>query len=147
MLIRPVLPADAPTIARHRYPADADASERPAYADWVRGAIERGTYIGLLAEQGGEIVAGAGLLLLEWGPTRGHPNPLRARLVNVWTHESYRRRGLARRLVKTLLAGAQARGIGLVSLGTTEMARPLYESLGFKLYPNEMLLQLKGDFS
>ncbi|WP_278914710.1 GNAT family N-acetyltransferase, partial [Deinococcus wulumuqiensis] len=60
-----------------------------------------------------------------------------------WTHEHHRRQGLARQLTGELLAQARARGIGVVSLGSTEMARPLYESLGFKPYPHEMLLKLE----
>ena len=143
MNIRPATPADAPTIAFHRYPAEADAPERPVYADWVRGKVQAGDYLGLLALCGEDVVAGAGLVLLDWGPGRGSPNPLRARLVNVWTHEHHRRQGRARRLTKALLAQARARGIGTVSLGSTEMARPLYESLGFKPYPHEMLLKLE----
>ena len=143
MLIRPATPADAHAIAFHRYPAEADAPERPVYADWVRGKVQAGDYLGLLALCGEDVVAGAGLVLLDWGPGRGSPNPLRARLVNVWTHENHRRQGRARRLVTDLLAQAKARGIGTVSLGSTEMARPLYESLGFKSYPHEMLLKLE----
>ena len=141
--VRPAVAADAEVIARQRYPEPTDAPERPAYADWVGGAMQRGSYLGLLAETGEEVVAGVGLVLLDWGPSRGSRNPIRARLVNVWTHPEHRRQGLARRLVKTLLAEARARQIGLVSLGTTEMGQSLYESLGFKAYPHEMLLKLE----
>lgn len=141
--LRPATSADAAVVVFHRYPNEADAAERPAYAAWVRGKLEAGEYLGLLALTGEAIVAGAGLLLLDWGPTRGNPNPLRVRLVNVWTHENYRRQGLARRLVTGLLAEAKARGIGLVSLSSTGMGRPLYEELGFQAYPHEMLLKLE----
>lgn len=114
------------------------------YADWVPGKVQAGEYLGLLVLCGEDVVAGAGLVLLDWGPGRGSPNPLRARLVNVWTHQDYRRQGLARRLVSDLLAQAKAQGIGTVSLGSTKMALPLYESLGFKPYPHEMLLKLEN---
>lgn len=143
MNICPTTPADALSIAFHRYPAEADAPERPVYADWVRGKVQAGEYLGLLALHGEVVVAGAGLVLLDWGPTRGNPGPLRARLVNVWTHENHRRQGLARRLTGELLAQAKARGIGTVSLGSTQMSRPLYESLGFTPYAHEMLLKLE----
>ncbi|MDO4246323.1 MAG: GNAT family N-acetyltransferase [Deinococcus sp.] len=110
MLIRPATPTDAHAIAFHRYPAEADAPERPVYAEWVRGKVQAGKYLGLLALRGEDVVAGA---------------------------------GLARRLLTDLLAQAKARSIGTVSLGSTTMARPLYESLGFKPYPHEMLLKLE----
>lgn len=143
MLLRPATPADAHAIAFHRYPAGADAPERSVYADWARAKLQAGEYLDLLALRGEDVVAGAGLVLLDWGQGRGSPNPLRAWLVNVWTHQDYRRQGLARRLVSDLLAQAKAWGIGTVSLGSTDMARPLYESLGFKPYPHEMLLNLE----
>ncbi len=142
---RAARPADAPTLARHRYPDEADAAERPVYAAWVAGALERGVYAGFLAvTDGGEVVAGAGLTLLEWGPARGDPQPWRARIVNVWTHPDFRRGGLARELVTRCLGAAQERGVTHVSLGTSEMARPLYESLGFRASGTEMALQLEG---
>lgn len=138
--IRPATPADAPTIAHHRYPNEEDAAERPIYAAWVGSALDRGLYVGFLGiAGGGEVVAGAGLTLLEWGPTRGDPQPYRARLVNVWTRPGFRRRGLARELVLLCLEITRQRGIAHVSLGTSEMARPLYESLGFRASKAEMV--------
>lgn len=132
MPVRPATPADAPTIALHRYPDEADAGERATYAEWVAGALERGTYLGFLAEgEEGQVVSGAGLTLLEWGPTRGDPQPWRGRIVNVWTGPDFRRRGLARELVTRCLEAARGRGVTRLSLGTTEMGRALYEALGF----------------
>lgn len=62
---RPVQFDDAPAIAQHRFPAEADAAERPIYSDWVPEAMQRGLYLGFLALDGEEIVAGAGLTLLQ----------------------------------------------------------------------------------
>lgn len=138
--IRPATSADAPTIAHHRYPDEEDAAERPIYAAWLESALERGLYVGfLVSTDGGEVIAGAGLTLLEWGPARGDPQPYRARVVNVWTRPDFRRRGLARELAGLCLKTARERGISHVSLGTSEMARPLYESLGFRASKAEMV--------
>ncbi|WP_221089555.1 GNAT family N-acetyltransferase [Deinococcus aquaedulcis] len=131
-------------IAAHRYPQDADRAERAPYAAWVAGAMGRGLYLGFVLEQEGAVVAGAGLTLLEWGPSRHDPQPWRARLVNVWTHPDWRRQGHARALVQACLGAAQARGITRISLGTSEMGRRLYGSLGFTDRGGEMLLVL-GD--
>ncbi|MEF2280174.1 GNAT family N-acetyltransferase [Deinococcus sp. YIM 134068] len=139
---RHATPADAETIARHRYPEESNAAERPIYAAWVADALRRGVYLGFLVENAGEVVAGAGLTLLEWGPTRGDPCPYRARIVNVWTHPDHRRRGLARALVTRCLDAARDRGVTRVSLGTSELARPLYESLGFRASRTEMTRRL-----
>jgi ribosomal protein S18 acetylase RimI-like enzyme len=136
--LRPVTPADAHTIAAHRYPDDRDAAERPGYAAWVAGAIQGGMYLGFLLDAGGEVIAGAGVTLLHWGPTRGDPQPWRARVVNVWTHPDCRRAGHARALVGACLDAARSRGITRVSLGSSELARPLYEGLGFTASSHEM---------
>ncbi|WP_216321751.1 GNAT family N-acetyltransferase [Deinococcus aestuarii] len=135
---RPATSTDADTIALHRYSDEADAHERPIYAVWVADALRRGVYVGFLAVDGEEVVAGAGLTLLEWGPSRGDPSPFRARVVNVWTHPGHRRRGLARELVTRCLGAAQERGVSRVGLGTSELARPLYGALGFRASGAEM---------
>lgn len=142
-MIRPVQFDDAPIIAHHRFPAEADAAERPIYSDWVKEAIQRGLYQGFLALDGEEIVAGAGLTLLEWGPSRGDPQPWRGRIVNVWTHPDHRRRGLARELVEFCVDAARERGIARLSLGTSAEARHLYETLGFTASTSEMTVILR----
>ncbi|WP_233554560.1 GNAT family N-acetyltransferase [Deinococcus cavernae] len=141
-MIRPATPADADMIAFHRYPDEPDAAERPLYAAWVEEAIGRGIYVGFLLESAGAVIAGAGLTLLEWGPTRADPQPYRARLVNVWTHPAWRRQGNARALVQACLDAAQERGVTRLSLGTTDPGRPLYEGLGFRASPTEMTVNL-----
>ncbi|CAM3576925.1 GNAT family N-acetyltransferase [Deinococcus frigens] len=140
-MIRPVRPADAPGVARYRCPAEVDAAQRPVYADWVAGAMHRGLYLGFLAVEG-EVVAGAGLTLLEWGPTRSDPQPWRGRIVNVWTRPDHRRQGLARELLGCCLDAARERGVTRLSLGTTSEARHLYEALGFTGSGTEMTLKL-----
>ncbi|MFT2719126.1 GNAT family N-acetyltransferase [Deinococcus sp. A31D244] len=142
--MRPVTPADAATVAAHRYPDERDTPERAVYAAWVADAIQDGVYLGFLLESGGEVIAGAGVTLLHWGPTRGDPQPWRARVVNVWTHPDWRRAGHARPLVMACLNALRERGITRVSLGSSDMARPLYGALGFAASPHEMNLILRA---
>ncbi|WP_235204262.1 GNAT family N-acetyltransferase [Deinococcus sp. RL] len=84
-------------------------------------------------------MAGAGLTLLEWGPSRGDPQSWRGRIVNVWTEPEFRRRGLARELVTLCLEVAHGRGVTHLSLGTTDAGRALYEELGFRVSGTEMV--------
>jgi len=89
-----VTSGDATLLAHHRYAGTpADARDHAAYAAWVASAIARGVYLGRLALADGAVVAGAGAVLLEWGPVRGDPGAVRARLVNVYTEPAWRRRG------------------------------------------------------
>ncbi|NEX62890.1 GNAT family N-acetyltransferase [Noviherbaspirillum sp. 17J57-3] len=110
-----------------------------AYAQWLKGAIVRGSYIGLFAESRNEVIAGAGMLLLQWGPTRGDSNPMRARIVNVWTRPDWRRNGIATDLVQNLLAQAEMIGIRTIGLASTPASEALYRSLGFESYLAEMV--------
>jgi GNAT superfamily N-acetyltransferase len=50
----------------------------------------------------------------------------------VLTNKEYQRRGLARRLLTTVLAQADDLGIETVKLDATEQGRPLYEKFGFR---------------
>jgi GNAT superfamily N-acetyltransferase len=137
--IRAIHDGDASTVSHHRYVDHASQDDLTAYAAWITAAIQRGNYVGLVAETGYEVIAGAGLLLLEWGPTRGDPNPIRGRIVNVWTHPEWRRRGIATDLVQRLLGQAEKIGIRTIGLGSTPMSEALYRSLGFEQYLAEMI--------
>ena len=121
-MIRLATELDADHIACHRY--SDEIGLRPAYAAWVAGATVRGSYLGWLTEEAGQIVAGVGLVLLDWGPTRGDSNPLKARLVDVYTAPEWRR-GLASKLIGAALNEAARLGIGTVSLGASAQALPL----------------------
>src|SRR5688500_17928584 len=104
---RPALASDAAHIAAHRhFSAQATQSDIETYAVWVATAIDKGNYFGLLAEADGEVIAGAGVTLLDWGPTRDDPSPWRGRLVNVYTRPAYRSNGISSALCEALLAQA-----------------------------------------
>lgn len=132
---------DAAVIARHRYADAGSTADLQAYQHWVASRLAQGRYLGLLAEVQGQVVAGAGAVLLDWGPTRGEPCGLRARIVNVYTAPDWRRRGLSRSLVQALIAQLRAQGVAVFSLAATAQSAPLYSALGFEHYPQEMILR------
>lgn len=74
LTVRRVKPEDFERVAAHGCYRPEDEQRRPSYAAWVKRRIEAGTYIGRLAVQGDEVIAGVGAVLLDWGPTR----PIRA---------------------------------------------------------------------
>ena len=135
--VRAATSSDAATISRHRYPDELEF--RPTYSAWLKDAIPRGVYLGWLLEVEQTVIAGAGLVILEWGPTWHNPNPLAARIVNVFVEPDFRRRGLARKLVNRCLEETQTRNITHLHLSSTDTARGLYESLGFAEAKNQMM--------
>ncbi len=129
---------DAEQVAAHGCYREEDAARQPGYAAWVAPRIETGRYIGWLAIQDGVVVGGAGAVLLDWGPTRANPGGQMARVVNVFTAEALRGRGMARELLRAVMQQCEALGVREFNLGATPEGRGLYRSLGFEDYPAEM---------
>jgi len=144
---RPAAASDAPLITSHRRRMFVDAGRRDdqvlkimaeAHEPWVAKAIAEGRYLGWLTEDDGQVVAGAGLLLLDWPPHPLDPrSTMRGYLLNVYVEPSHRRRKLASNLIDTALAEARRRGIRVVALHSTDEGRALYEASGFRT-TNEM---------
>ncbi|WP_246580561.1 GNAT family N-acetyltransferase [Deinococcus aestuarii] len=146
---RPALPADAETIQAQRDAMFLDmgsGAERVAQAHaaslgWFRAALADGSFSGVLAEQGGQVVGGAGVI---WQSLPLSPRSLpvtRAYLLNVYVRPFARGQGLARRMLQQLLAECARRGVETVSLHASEAGRPVYDRLGFTP-TNEMRLTL-----
>ena len=141
---RKVLPSDAELVAAHGCYRKEDEGRRAAYAEWVELRIGAGRYVGMLAVREDEVIGGAGIVLLDWGPTRSNPCGQMGRVVNVFTDEAFRGNGIARSLLKGLLAHCETLGVREFNLGATPDGRALYQSLGFVDYPPEMRRRLQA---
>ena len=108
---------------------------------WTQRMLEQGSYLGwfLVDEATEQSIGGAGIWLLDWCPSPLELTGNRAYLINVYVNPDYRRHGLARRLLMTVLKYCQHHHIALVDLHASKVGRPLYESLGFTA-TNEMRL-------
>jgi GNAT superfamily N-acetyltransferase len=139
--IRQATATDVDTIVRHRRQmfvdmglgdaASLDAMSAAARLT-IRSGLQDGSYRGWLAESGGDVVAGGGLVIFNYQPSPSEPEARRASILNMYTEPQYRRRGLARQLVHAILAWCRQQGFHAVSLHASEDGRPLYESLGFR---------------
>ncbi len=148
---RPATLDDAPTIARHRRSMfrDMGHDDEPAldsmsarFLPWLEAKIRANQYLGWFAAvDGGRVVAGAGLWLMDWPPHLLGSSPQRGNIVNVYTEPEFRRRGLARRLMEIALDWCKANRIDFVILHASDEGRPLYESMGFTA-SNEMRIKL-----
>ena len=85
----------------------------------------------VLAIQDGIAVGCASISYIEIMPTLSHPTGKRAHFVNVYTKADYRRKGIARKLVRMLIDEAKEKGVTEISLDATDLGKVLYESLGF----------------
>ncbi len=145
-------PEDAAIISRQRQRMFVESGQTDdarmaavstAFEPWVRSHLEQGNYIGWITSSADEperIVAGAGLLLVDFPPHFLDPGTVRGYLLNFYVEPEWRGHGLAYSLLKTSIAETRRRGIGVVSLHASKFGKPLYERNGFK-ESNEMLLR------
>jgi ribosomal protein S18 acetylase RimI-like enzyme len=134
--------ADAELITHHRRRMFVDAGRADNqvldvmsanFKPWVEKMIAEGKYFGWLTVEGERVVAGAGLLLLDWPPHPLDPRSTqRGYLLNVYVEPEFRRKKLASHLIEFALAEARKRKIRVVALHSTEEGRRLYESNGFR---------------
>ncbi|MBR4503102.1 MAG: GNAT family N-acetyltransferase [Clostridia bacterium] len=85
----------------------------------------------VLALAGDRPVGCATMCYLCLMPTFSHPTGQRARLMNVYTDGTWRRKGIAYHMVSLLIRRAWERGATEISLDATEAGRKLYRKLGF----------------
>lgn len=73
-------------------------------------------------------------------PSFHNPSGEKAYLMNIYTREEYRRKGIAKRTLDLLVQEAKKRNVTQILLEATEMGRPMYEQYGFIAMENEMEL-------
>jgi GNAT superfamily N-acetyltransferase len=118
-----------------------DAMREP-FSRWLAPKLADGSYLSWAVEFEGQVVGGAGFLVLDWPPHFLHPTDARrGYVVNVYVDDTHRGHGLARRLVEATYEGARELGIHYLVLHASEMGRPVYEKMGWK-DTNEMVLIL-----
>jgi GNAT superfamily N-acetyltransferase len=142
---------DLQHLLHHRRAMFEDMGESSAYLDrterasseYFREALTAGTYQAWVCETPeGEVIGGGGIVLSEWPGFPGEGRGQRATILNMYTKPKSRRRGIARRLMETMIAWCRAEGFASVSLHASRFGRPLYEALGFEP-TNEMRLKLR----
>jgi GNAT superfamily N-acetyltransferase len=149
--IRRANPDDAGIIGWHRVrmfqdmgliPDELFESFRRKSLDRLSKALASGDYLGWLVSQRDvpqEIIAGAGIIMREVPPF-----PIRHKngeimiaegrqglIVNVFTEPEWRRRGLAKLLMKTIIAWSREQNLDGLVLHASDDGRALYEQLGF----------------
>lgn len=143
--------ADIPTIADHRRrmcedmnytDTEALSTVVTATSEYLTKAIPEGSFRSWLACDNGKVVAGGAVVIVPWPAHAYDLECRRATILNVYTHPEYRRRGIARQIMQTMIAWCKQQGLARITLHASEHGRPLYESLGF-VPNNEMRLNLR----
>lgn len=131
---------DLELICRHREAMFRDAGRdgdelatmTEHFRPWLLPRLRDGSYFGFVLEDQGRPIAGIGLMLIDWPPHPLHPTQdRRGYVLNVYVEPDYRRRGLARELMRLADAEFARRGVSYCVLHATEQGRPLYRELGW----------------
>ena len=148
--IRLATPSDAALITAHRHrmfadnelaPEDVLARMDTAFEPWVRERLSDSRYVGLLLEEQGSVLAGAGVFFGDFPPHWRHTEPTRAYVLNVYTEPAARGRGLAHLLMQAVLDKCRERSITTVVLHASPQGLPIYKRLGFTR-TDEMMITL-----
>jgi GNAT superfamily N-acetyltransferase len=117
-------------------------SMQDASAAYFREAIPQGNYLAWMAETAdGRIVASGGIALVPWPGSPDFPATRRGWILGIFTEPAFRRRGIALRVMETIVEWCRGAGFDYVSLHASNDGRAVYEKMGFRP-TNEMRLYL-----
>src|SRR5260370_1893948 len=95
---------------------------------WLARALGDGSYHHWLALDGSGRVAGdGGVLLCPWPANPKDPCTQRAVILNVYTEPELRKRGIARQIMRTMLALVQQQGLRSANFHAIDQGRLLHE--------------------
>jgi len=116
----------------HTDPAGLDAmvaSSEP----YLRSAMADATLHSWLATAEDGHVLGGGIVIITPRLSRPHfPRCHEVSILNVYVYPEFRRRGIARRLMQTMIDWCRDAGFNYVSLHASDDGRALYTSMGFE---------------
>jgi len=156
MPIRPATSSDIPVLVKHRRwmfeemmkvqpviytMADLDTMEEP-YRRHLDQHLKSGTLRAWVVEDENRIVASGALELYLWPPRPGDVTERAGLVHSVYVARAYRRRGLARRIMDTIVDAGRAQGLKTVTLHSSDAGRHIYETMGFHA-TSEMRLTLR----
>ncbi len=117
-------------------------ASRAQTRQWIEEKLSEGTLVCFVVRTEDKHPIGSGCLWIK----KEQPNPTKPRLeapylMSMYTEGDFRRRGVARLIVKSAVAWSKAHGYDRINLHATEVGSSLYEEYGFR-QTNEMQLKL-----
>lgn len=122
--------------------ATEDLDLRPALLDYYMRHMKDGTFVSWLALDNGRIVGTSGMSFVEKPPYFGCPTGRMGLLSSMFTDPDYRRRGIAKELLRRVVEEARAYGCGTVQITASDMGVKLYGAFGFAHNGNFMQYKL-----
>ena len=111
--------------------ATEDLDLVPALMDYYHRHMADGTFVSWLAVDGDQIVGTSGMSFVEKPPYFGCPTGRVGLLSSMYTDPAYRRRGIAKELLRRVVEEAREYGCGSVQITASDMGVLLYTDFGF----------------
>ena len=115
---------------------------KTALRDYYQRHMEEGTFVSWLAMDGDKIIGTSGMSFVEKPPYFGCPTGRIGLLSSMYTNPDYRRKGIARELLRRVVEEARAYGCGTVQITASDMGVLLYSDFGFVKNKNFMQYKL-----
>ena len=122
--------------------ATEDLDLVPALTDFYHRHMADGTFVSWLAADGDRIVGTSGMSFVEKPPYFSCPTGRIGLLSSMYTDPEYRRRGIAKELLRRVVEEARGYGCGAVQITASDMGTLLYADFGFVKNGNFMQYKL-----
>jgi GNAT superfamily N-acetyltransferase len=117
---------------------------RAAYRAWLSNRLSESDCVQILAaehKESGQVLGCATAIIDQRAPAPGCLNGLSGWVQSVVVEPQWRNQGIARMLMQQLLRWFANRGVGSVALQSTEVAGSLYQTLGFEISDERLLIR------
>ena len=114
----------------------------PALMDYYHRHMADGTFVSWLAMDGEKIIGTSGMSFVEKPPYFSCPSGKIGLLSSMYTDPNYRRRGIAKELLRRVVEEARDYGCGSVQITASDMGVLLYTDFGFVKNGNFMQYKL-----
>ena len=122
--------------------AKEDIDLAPALKSYYERHMADDTFVSVIALDNDRIIGTSGISIVEKPPYFGCPSGRIALLSSMYTDPSYRRMGIASRLLSLVCDEARSRGCGTVQITASDMGVKLYTAFGFEKNNNFMQYKL-----
>ena len=122
--------------------ATEDEDLLPALLDYYGRHLSDGTFVAYLAMDGERIVGTGAASVVEKPAWFSCPSGRIGLISSMYTDSSYRRQGIARRILTLVMEAAREKGCGTMWITASDMGVPFYGSCGFVHNGNFMQCKL-----
>ena len=124
--------------------ATEDIDLIPSLMDYYHRHMADGTFVSWIALDGEKIIGTSGMSFVEKPPYFSCPSGRIGLLSSMYTDPGYRRRGIAKELLKRVVGEAKRFGCGSVQITASDMGVLLYSDFGFEKNGNFMQYKLQN---